>query len=214
VQCKLDHLVVVAPKLSVGAEFVRRVLDVAPEGGGAHPTMGTHNCLLRLGDRAYLEVIAIDPAAPRPLRKRWFGLDALPPDAPPRLAAWVAWTDDIEQVAAAASHLGKITPMSRGSLNWRITVRDDGDPPLQGIGPSVIEWPPGVHPADRMPDSGCSLVRLEGYHPDPGKVCILLRTIGFDGPFQVARLASGREPCLIAHIQTPSGLCRLSTARA
>ena len=176
--------------------------------------MGTHNCLLRLGDRAYLEVIAIDPDAPRPQRRRWFGLDALPPDAPPRLAAWVACADDIEQVAAAAPQLGKITPMSRGSLNWRITVRDDGASPLQGIGPSIIEWPAGVHPADRLPDSGCSLVRLEGYHPDPGKVSDLLRTIGFDGPFQVARPASGHEPCLIAHIQTPSGLRRLSTAQA
>jgi hypothetical protein len=214
VQCKLDHIVVVAPELSVGVEFIHGTLGVAPQSGGVHPAMGTHNCLLRLGDRAYLEVIAIDPAAPRPRRPRWFGLDALPPDARPRLAAWVARADDIEQVAAAAPQLGKITPMSRGSLNWRITVRDDGAPPLQGIGPSIIEWPAGVHPADRLPDSGCSLVRLEGHHPDPGKVSVLLGSIGFDGPFQVARPASPGETCLIAHIQTPTGPRRLSTAQA
>ncbi|WP_393939598.1 VOC family protein [Piscinibacter sakaiensis] len=58
----------------------------APEGGGAHPHMGTHNRLLRLGDHCYLEVIAIDPAAPPPARARWFGLDRLAPDAAPRLA--------------------------------------------------------------------------------------------------------------------------------
>ncbi len=212
-RCQLDHIVVVAPKLSVGVEFVRDAVGIAPEVGGAHPAMGTHNCLLRLGERIYLEVIATDPDAPRPPRPRWFGLDTLPPDAPPRLAAWVARTDDIAQAAAAAPQLGKITPMSRGSLNWRITVCDDGNPPLQGVGPGIIEWPAGIHPAERLPDLGCSLVRLEGHHPRPDEISAALKSVLFSGPFQLARSVGG-EPRLIAHIQTPSGLRVLSTAQA
>ena len=36
---------------------------VAPQPGGKHVAMGTHNALLRLGERVYLEIIAIDPEA-------------------------------------------------------------------------------------------------------------------------------------------------------
>jgi hypothetical protein len=38
--------------------------------------MGTHNRLLKLGAGRFLEVIAIDPEAPAPGRRRWFDLDA------------------------------------------------------------------------------------------------------------------------------------------
>jgi hypothetical protein len=55
--CYIDHIVITAPDLEVGAEFVRQTLGVIPQSGGAHPRMGTHNLLLRLGDSLYLEVI-------------------------------------------------------------------------------------------------------------------------------------------------------------
>lgn len=48
--------------------------------------MGTHNLMLRLGDSSYLEIIAINPAAPAPGRPRWFALDRLAGDGSPRLA--------------------------------------------------------------------------------------------------------------------------------
>jgi hypothetical protein len=94
-ETRLDHLVVVAPTLSAGAEWVRETLGEAPEEGGSHPRMGTHNALLRLAEDVYLEVIAIDPDAPAPSRPRWFGLDRVGPNDPPRLAAWVARTNDL-----------------------------------------------------------------------------------------------------------------------
>ena len=90
----LDHLAIVAPDLDTGCAFVTRALGVDLQPGGAHPRMGTHNRLLRLGPDIYLEVIAIDPSAQRPDRPRWFGMDDLDFDAPPRLATWVARTDD------------------------------------------------------------------------------------------------------------------------
>jgi TusA-related sulfurtransferase len=36
--------------------------------------MGTHNCLMQLGEAMFLEIIATDPAA-SPQRRRWFALD-------------------------------------------------------------------------------------------------------------------------------------------
>src|SRR5687767_5483712 len=110
---RLDHLVVAAPTLDRGAAWVEARLGVGCRPGGAHAKMGTHNLLLRLGPAAYLEVIAVDPAAPPPGRPRWFGLDALAPDAGPRLAAWVARTDDVAATAAASTvPLGPVEPMS------------------------------------------------------------------------------------------------------
>jgi len=47
--CFIDHITVTAPNLEAGAQFVRESLGVAPQTGGEHPRMGTHNLLLRLG---------------------------------------------------------------------------------------------------------------------------------------------------------------------
>jgi hypothetical protein len=75
--CSIDHVTVTAPTLAGGAEFVRKALGVAPQAGGEHPRMGTHNLLLKLGDSMFLEVIAPNPNAPAPARPRWFALDTI-----------------------------------------------------------------------------------------------------------------------------------------
>ncbi len=56
--CEIDHLMITTVALDDGAEYVRKVLGVTPQVGGEHPRMGTHNCLVKLGETTYLEVIA------------------------------------------------------------------------------------------------------------------------------------------------------------
>jgi len=206
-QSYIDHLVITAPSLEVGVEFVRQTLGVSPQVGGEHPRMGTHNCLLKLGEKLYLEVIAINPNAPHPSRPRWFRLDEPDSSHSVRLATWVVRTGDIEAATDASPiPLGKIEPMSRGPMEWLITTSPDGRPPLQGIAPSLIQWTNGVHPADSLQDKGCRLVRLEGFHPDAEKVAAVLESIGFTGDFHISALAPGEKPYLVAHIQTPFGV--------
>jgi hypothetical protein len=103
--------------------------------------MGTHNCLLRLGDALYLEVISSNPAAQDPKRPHWFKLDRKRANSAPRLATWVNRTNDI-RAATAASPVppGSIERMSRRPLRWHITIRADGGLPFNGIIPSLIEW--------------------------------------------------------------------------
>jgi hypothetical protein len=205
---RLDHLVVTAASLHDGVDYVRRELGLAPQAGGEHVRMGTHNCLLKLGEKLYLEVIAANPGAPRPDRPRWFQLDEADSVRSPRLAAWVARCDDIQTAAAASAvPLGKIEPMSRGNFEWLITVPDDGRLPLQGLAPALIQWRSESHPADTLKDLGCSLVRFEGFHPRHEGVAGMLRSIGFEGEFLVS---PGAAPGLVAHIQTPEGTRRLS----
>jgi hypothetical protein len=50
----MDHMTIAAPSLAVGVEYVRQTLGVAPQVGGEHPRMGTHNCFLKLGEKFYL----------------------------------------------------------------------------------------------------------------------------------------------------------------
>jgi hypothetical protein len=174
--------------------------------------MGTHNCCLRLGKKIYLEVIAINPKAPSPDRPRWFHLDNPETNRTARLATWIVRTDDIQ--AAASSSLvfpGDIESMSRGDFNWQITIPKDGSLPLDGVAPTLIQWQ-GIHPAERMQDSGCSLIRLEGFHPAAEKVSAMLESIGFHGDFSVSPLAPGKPPYLIAHINTPTGQKELCTS--
>ena len=144
---RLDHLVVVAPTLDAGAAWVRSALGADTRPGGRHDRMGTHNLLLRLGPDNYLEVIAVDPAAPPPGRPRWFGLDDLAPDTAPRLAAWVARADDLDAaVAASPEPLGPVEPMTRGDLSWRLTIPPDGSVPLGGARPLLIRWAARTRP--------------------------------------------------------------------
>lgn len=205
--CVIDHITVTAPTLQAGADHVFRALGVRPQPGGEHPRMGTHNLLLRLGEALFLEVIATNPDAPAPGRPRWFGLDNLSPQAAPRLSVWVARTTDIHALAAASTEaLGPIETMSRGTLQWFITIPSDGVPPLGGVAPSLIQWHTTTHPATSLPDLGLTLARLELRHPEPQRVQRLLDHIQLSGPVTVSRVASASEAGLVAHIQTPAGM--------
>lgn len=205
--CRIDHITVTAPSLNEGSELVHKCLGVRPRQGGDHPRMGTHNLLLRLGDSMFLEVIAINHAVAKPLRARWFELDALAPDATPRLACWVARTEGIHEVVSAAPEaLGRPEPMSRGSLEWHISIPEDGSLPLGGAAPALIEWHTAAHPAAAMQDLGCSLVALELQHPEPLRVSELLENLRFAEPCVAVTVHESATPGLVAHILTPAGL--------
>jgi hypothetical protein len=202
----LDHIAIVAPTLEAGCAHVRAALGVEPQRGGEHERMGTHNRLLRLGESLYLEVIAPNPAARKPPRPRWFALDTLAPDAPPRLAAWVARTGNIQAALAATDEpLGAVEPMSRGTLEWLITIPADGSLPLGGAAPALIEWHTDTHPGLRLDDMDLALEQLEIHHPEPARIEALLRTLKITGPVEVVK-EPATDTRLVAHIRTPHGL--------
>lgn len=205
---RLDHLVVAATDLASGTAWLEARLGVPLSPGGAHPRMGTHNRVLRLGDGVYLELIAIDPDAPPPGWPRWFGLDepalAARLAERPRLVAWAVNTDDLDAATAASPFPhGPIHEMTRGDLVWRITIPDDGRVVEGGAVPTLIEWPQGVHPTNRMPASGCSLERLTIHHPDPDRIVAAFFAIGLD---EAALDVVAGAPSLAASLVTPTGL--------
>jgi hypothetical protein len=175
VSWSVDHLVVGAATLEQGAAWCAATLGVLPGPGGKHPLMGTHNLLLAIGSpafpRAYLEIIAIDPQAPAPVRRRWYDLDDPALRAVlasgPRLIHWVARCDDVmgecNALAAAGIDRGEVLEAGRdtprGLLRWRISVRSDGARLAGGDLPTLIEWG-DTHPADSLATSPLRLVAL------------------------------------------------------
>jgi hypothetical protein len=76
--------------------------------------------------------------------------------------------------------------MTRDSLSWPITIPPDGRLPLDRAAPGLIQWSAPEHPANALPDSGCSLEALEICHPQSELLNILLREIAFDGTITVS----------------------------
>ena len=208
---QLDHLVLAATTLADGIEFIADVTGVTPQPGGKHIAMGTHNALLRLGERVYLEIIAIDPDGIKPSRPRWFDLDGIALQSElterPQLVAWVAQTADIERsVAACPIPLGVVTPFERGDYRWRITIPEDGKRPAMGIVPTLIQWDVPAHPADRLPPTKVTIAQVAAAHADPASVRSTLAALGLAGAVQVTY---DRHARLAAMLHTPRGIVTL-----
>jgi hypothetical protein len=213
---QLDHLVVAASDLESGARWLEDRLGVAMVPGGQHATMGTHNRLLRLGEQLYLELIAIDPAAPAPARPRWFGLDNPVLQARlangPQLIHWVARSQDIgAELTSSGLPAMDILPMSRGDFRWRISVLADGAlPGGHGLLPTLIQWDVPFHPADRLPDSGCRLMKLEAFCADAAAVRSTLIDLHLEKALDVQPLIPGESGELVAYLKTPRGLVEIA----
>lgn len=207
-KAEIDHLIVAAASLDAGAAWLEEKLGVPLTPGGKHAAMATHNRLLKLGQRLYLELIAIDADAPAPGRPRWFGLDdpALQARlvARPRLIHWVARCDEPPATAA-----DEILEMARGGFRWRIAVPADGRLSGDGLIPSLIQWQAPLHPADNLPERDCALMKLEGFHGDPERIRNALGDLGLGGSLAVFPTAAGEAPGLVAYVRTPTGLIEL-----
>ncbi len=209
----IDHLVLAAATLADGIDYVASLTGVAPQPGGRHVAMGTHNALLRLGECVYLEIIAIDPQAAKPGHARWFELDrvALQSDLTerPRLIHWVARTDDIELACSRCPvALGAVQPMARGDYRWRITIPVDGSLPARGLVPTLIQWDVATHPADKLPASKVALRGFAGTHPEPAPIRAALKALGLGDTLAVTY---DRETRLAAMLGTPRGIVTLSS---
>lgn len=197
---RLDHLAVSATGLAEGVDWVENALGVALASGGEHPLMSTHNQLLGLGD-IYLEVIAINPTAPPPPHPRWFDLDHF--TGRPRLTNWIVGCDDLNAaLARLPAGVGVPVDLARGDLRWRMAVPGDGRLPFGGAHPALIQWQGAAHPAQRLPDSGIRLRRLEIATPDATALNAALSGLLYD-----ARLSIIAGPHQMrAEFATPHGL--------
>lgn len=204
-RASLDHLILGASDLARGIEFVEERTGVLAAFGGVHPGRGTHNALLSLGPRCYLEILAPDP---KQQTLAWFR--SLPQLAEPRLVGWMIHPGNVTALAERLRQSGiacdgpiesaRLRPDGR-TLRWKL-VRPTGD--RRGLLPVLIEWSPdSPHPAEDAP-SGLSLERFEVSSADPDQLQRTLQILGVDLP-----VARGDKPELHARIAGPKGTADL-----
>lgn len=189
---------------------------------------------------AYLEIIAIDPGAKQAgntsatsknesknadAKKRWFDMDDAALQAAvaiePRLVHFVAQTDDIQAGRTALKALGIDRGAAveanrhtrKGRLEWKITVRDDGQRLFNGTLPSLIQWgkstdaePLRLHPRNTLPRSGVSLQSLTVASPTVDKLQAAYDAMGLSGVVLTEGPAN-----LTVTLKTPKGIVTLQS---
>ncbi len=201
----IDHLVLGARTLEEGAAFIAQHLGAAPQKGGKHEGVGTHNMLLGLGPSCYLEIIAVDPSQPKPAHPRPFDLDDpgvhTMLEAEPRLLAWVARTPVLDAVVGRLGpRAGEVREMTRGDLSWRMAFppqRQDMD----NLIPALIQWN-GHGASSRLKDSHVRLLHLEAEHPEADAVKAALAERGLEDAMKVRRSPHAR---LVARLKRQDG---------
>lgn len=203
----IDHLVVAGTDLSALVAWWTAQSGQPAVTGGAHVGMGTRNALVGLGS-SYLELIGPDPAQDAPSQPRPFGIDELP-DQSIRLVTLALTVDDLDaalaEMAANDVAFGPARPMLRAKpngtvLSWRLALPNGFD----GVMPFLIEWGDGVeHPSASLAE-GCSIIEIEGSHPEADRLNAALEAIGAPYAVKVDDRAG-----LSAELATPKGTVTL-----
>jgi hypothetical protein len=185
----IDHLVYACQHLGTEVDRIAALTGVRPAYGGQHPGLGTHNAVLSLGSRSYLEIIAPDPHQRRPDQPRPFGLDHMSASG---LRAWAAAPDDFDAALQASLGggfcYGPVVAGQRRSadgreITWRMTASSHGE--ANGAVPFLIDWTDSPHPAQTAP-GGVALAEFRLASPDSGRLAARLLVLGLDLPVDAA----------------------------
>jgi hypothetical protein len=205
----LDHIVVICAELELGIAWFRELSGVTPVYGGAHATGRTHNALVGLGGRRYLEILA-PLAAPSAEDDDWTRLAHATPV--PRVLTYCERPD---RPLAELAAFGKLHgwPNSDVVSNGRTTP--DGvrlrwqwlSPRVDEFGyafPFFIDWLDSVHPSDslrgRAAGDAITLHRFAVGHPSPERLASVLAEVSaVEETFTSGRVSFALE------LKTPKG---------
>ncbi len=179
---RIDHVIVGVSDLEQGVREIERLTGVRAEPGGAHPGQGTRNALMSLGEGAYLEIYAPNPAEPvaspaiaelRRLKR-------------PTPLGWAVSTNDAGGLRSMVTAKGfPLTPPEPGSrrkpdgalLSWVTFGFANLDHPLA---PFFIQWSdPALHPSLTSP-GGCFLRSLRIDDPGADDLRRAIEPLGLD----------------------------------
>ena len=206
---RIDHLVFACSDLGDGVDLIARQLGSRPVKGGRHPAWGTHNALLSLGPRCYLEVIAPDPdnkksavQIPEVFSRSGSGT----------LSSWAAGVQDLSQRRSTSDQrsptLGGLIAGSRqksdgGVLSWLLT--DPMKSVMGGLVPFIIDWGDSDHPAAGLP-SECFLRALHLHHPEPELLGEALDALGLSN---LVEIKASSQASVVALIESPRGIVEI-----
>ncbi|MFY0592792.1 VOC family protein [Roseivirga sp.] len=205
---KLDHIVYVVKDLAEACDHFEALLGVRPVFGGYHPSQGTKNALISLGNDQYLELIAIDYDNKKIAAPRWMGIDLI---QKAQVTRWAIKSDNLVADAAilqkANPQLGQIKEGKRQTSNgdlleWKLLL-PLAHPEVELL-PFSIDWGQNnTHPTNSM-DDNCELVELFGYHPKPESITPTLIEMGID-----LKIFKAETIKLKAKINCPNGIVEI-----
>lgn len=202
----VDHIVLGVNNLQFGMAQLKALTGVDPVIGGVHPSLGTHNALISLGDESYLELLAPNPDAD-PASVSAMGSSYLQKIQPLRQVTPVLWalgSTDLEKTRGLLGdvgiELGEPAPGSRrkpdGSLlQWQTAELIS---PGSAAAPFFIQWAGPGTPAHSTP-KGCTLSRLS--LAADGQLRTMLQTLAVPVDF----VEQGDAPISI-ELSCPTGL--------
>ncbi len=203
----LDHIILAGPELEALEALVHERTGVSPVRGGRHLGHGTHNAMLGLGERYYLELLATDPAqGGGPFAATIAHLRA------PALHTWCAQAGTAATLAERARALD-LTPRrermqrrrpDRSMLVWELVFLDGH--PYGPLVPFFIDWQKSKHPAATLP-RGVTLSSLVLTHPDADGLADLLARLG--GVPEPVRVERGAAAGIAAELRHGGGTWRL-----
>ena len=142
----LDHIVFGSFTLEEGTKFVENILQAKLSDIGYHKDMGTHNRVIRISERVYLEVIAIDPKSSNLSNKKWFNLDNSKLQSKlkksPQIIGYVIENNDIN----ISKYYDPFFELSRDIYEWQFAMPTINNNILDreiieaGMIPSLISW--------------------------------------------------------------------------
>jgi hypothetical protein len=201
----IDHIAIGAPSLETLCAWFEARSGVAPMKGGVHSGGLSHNALVALGPRCYLELYA--PTGDAPSDDPWITMSRAAA-AEPVVLGWCVAADGVllDEVAATCRAIGvkgdgpfamARTRPDGVTLNWRLFEPEPVGAALPL--PFFIDWCGSPHPAASAP-GGCGLLAVETTAPDPLAMADIFGRLGLDalpavGPEGVrVRIATPRGP--------------------
>ena len=162
----LDHIVFGSLTLEEGTEFLENILQAKLSDIGYHKDMGTHNRVIRISERVYLEVIAIDPKISNLNNRKWFNLDNSNLQSKlkksPQIIGYVIENNDI----SINKYYDPFFLASRNNYKWQFAMPTFNKNILDieiieaGIIPSLISWK-SDKPVYQMKKNQFELISLE-----------------------------------------------------
>ena len=163
---KLDHIVFGSFTLDEGTEFVENILKAKLSDIGYHKDMGTHNRVIRISERVYLEVIAIDPKTTKLKNRKWFNLDNSKLQSKlknsPQIIGYVIENNNLN----ITKYYDPFFESSRDIYKWQFAMPTlnnnilDSEINEAGIIPSLISWK-SEKPIHKMKKNQYELISFE-----------------------------------------------------
>lgn len=202
----IDHILLGAADLDRAVAQVADRTGMQPVYGGKHPR-GTHNALLSLGGRSYLEIIALQPGV-----ERLEDFPDLRGAEQPVPIDWAVAGGDMSSMRQRLEKGGfRLAPAASGSratpdgqtLRWE-SARLENSP---SQAPFFIAWSPGTpHPSATAP-AGCTLAAFRIGSPDSAALARMLSALSM-----TADVEQTAAPGLTLTIDCPKGRVTFSTA--